>query len=444
MLDAEIKNLIEDQGKAFDAFKKTYEEELKEVKKGVSDPVLKDRMAKIEKSLDDAVEAKTALEAKFDAEKKEREDLELRFSRLGNPASRDEKKAVYIDDLNRLVKAVARDRGKAAELMDEKAYDAFTAAHSKFLREGKEALNADEVKTLSVGSDPDGGYFVTPDMTGRTVKRVYETSPMRQIASQITISTDRIEGIEDLGEAGVGYAGENAQGSDTTTPQIGKWAINVYWFDTEPKTTQQILDDANVNVEAWLADKVANKFGRFENAEFVNGATKIRGLTSYTTASDTGSGVTWGSVGYAFTGVSGGFAASNPVNNLLDTIGLLKNDYQANARWIMKRKTITAVRKLADSTGQLLWQPSLVAGAPEMLFGYPITRMEDLADIGANSLSIGFGDFSQAYQIVDRQGISVLRDVYTQKPFVKFYTRKRAGGGVVNFEAFKWLKFGTS
>jgi HK97 family phage major capsid protein len=127
------------------------------------------------------------------------------------------------------------------------------------------------VKTLSVGSDPDGGYFVTPDMSGRTVKKVFETSPIRQIASAQTISTDALEGIEDLGEAGAGYAGETAQGSDTTTPQVGKWSIPVYWIDTEPKATQQLLDDAEVDMEAWLAGKVGDKLGRFENSEFVNG-----------------------------------------------------------------------------------------------------------------------------------------------------------------------------
>ena len=142
-----------------------------------------------------------------------------------------------------VVRSIHADRGRTAPTIDEAQYDAYKSAYDRFMREGKEALDAAEVKTLSVGSDPDGGYFVTPDVSGRIVKKVYETSPMRQIANVQAISTDRLEGIEDLGEAGAGYAGENSQGSDTTTPQVGKWSIPVYWIDTEPKTTQQLLDD---------------------------------------------------------------------------------------------------------------------------------------------------------------------------------------------------------
>jgi HK97 family phage major capsid protein len=82
-----------------------------------------------------------------------------------------------------------------------------------------------------------------------------------------------------------------------------------------------------------------------------------------------------------------------------------------------------------------------VAGTPETLLGYAVTRAEDMPALATNSLSLAFGDFAQAYQIVDRQGIRVLRDPYTSKPYVKFYTTKRVGGGVVNFEAIKLMKF---
>jgi HK97 family phage major capsid protein len=438
-MDPELKKLIEDQGKAFDAFKSVLEK-----KAGDRDIVLEEKLAKIEKSLDDAVEAKAGIEAKLADERKEREALELRLSKLGKIGAMSEAKAIAIADMNIILGRVAQQRQKSFVQFDETAFDSYKAASVKYMREGADGMSSDEVKTLTVGSDPDGGYFVTPDSSGRMVKKVYETSDMRQIASQITISSDRHDGAEDLNEAGVAYSGERIKSANSTTPQVGKWAINVYWYDTWPQASQQLLDDARIDVEAWLAGKVADRFSRFENAEFVNGAEKIRGLTSYTTASDTGSGVTWGSVGYAFTGVSGGFAATLPQNNLLDVSGLLKNHYLPNARWIMNRKTITAVRKFADTTGQMLWQPSLVAGQPEMLLGYPISRMEDLPQIAANSLSIGFGDYMQAYQIVDRQGITTQRDPFTVKPMVEFFTRKRAGGGVINFEAMKWLKFGTS
>lgn len=444
MLDGEIKTLLEQQGAAFDAFKKSHDEELAEIKKGIKDPVLMDRMGKIEKSLDAAVEGKAAFEAKLKAETKEREELELRLSKLGRVGG-DEKKAADVADFRNLIQTVAAERKRTAPDMDETAYDAYRQAQSKFLREGKDALNGEEVKTMSVGSDPDGGYFVTPDITGRIVNKIYETSPMRQIASVQVIGTDALEGIEDLGEAGAGYAGESAAGSDTTTPQVGKWRIGVYWLDTEPKATQQVLDDANVDIEGWLAGKVGNKLGRFENAEFVAGSTgRIRGLTSYTFAADTGTGVTWGSVGYVATGVSADFAASVKGDKLFDLMGVLKSDYLPNAQWMTNRNIITQIRKFKDGQSNYLWQPSFVAGQPETIMGFGVVRAEDMPALAANSYSLAFGDFRTAYQIVDRQGIRVLRDMYTSKPFVKFYTTKRTGGGIVNFEAVKFLKFGTS
>jgi HK97 family phage major capsid protein len=268
---------------------------------------------------------------------------------------------------------------------------------------------------------------------------------MRQFASQQTISTDALEGIEDLNEAGAGYAGERSQGSDSTTPDVGKWRIPVFWIDTEPKATQQILDDASVDIEAWLSGKVGDKFARFENAEFVTGSSKIRGITSYTTAADSGSGVTWGQIGHVVSGLSADFLAdaNKPVDKLFDLMGTLKDAYLPNARWFTRRSVITKMRKFKDTTNQYLWQPSLLVGQPETFAGYPMARMEDMPALAADSLSLGFGDLRAAYQIVDRQGIRVLRDPFTAKPYVKFYTTKRTGGGVVNFEAVKLMKFNT-
>lgn len=437
----EIKGLIETQGKSFEAFKQTAEE----LKK--SDVLTGEKMQRIEKALDDAVEAKAKIEAGLAAEQKAREELEAKINRMGVQADNEDeaKAAVELADMNNVLGSVARERGKSFAEMDRKGYAEYKAAMDRFMRRGKDELTHDELKTLSAGSDPDGGYFVTPDLTGRVVTKVYETSAMRQIASVQTISTDALEGIEDLGEAGAGYADEQNTSGDTTTPQVGKWKIQVYWIDTEPKATQQLLDDASVNIEAWLAGKVSDKFARFENREFVAGATgKIRGITSYTTAADSGAGVTWGQIGYVASGASGAFGASNPADKIFDLIGTVKDAYLMNSRFLTRRSVVTAIRKMKDGQGNYLWQPSLVMGQPEMIAGYPITRAEDLPALAANSLSLYFGDFSAAYQIVDRQGMRTMRDPYTSKPFVKFYTTRRVGGGVVNFEAIKAMKFAAS
>ncbi len=437
---AEFKGLLDKQGEAFEAFKATHAE-LK-----TADVVTAEKLARIEKSLDTAVEMKAALETAIKAEKAEREALELKINRSGlSGSASDIAVKLELKEFNTALEGHNAEKRRPFAALDENGYAEYKAAHSGYMRGGRDALSADEIKTMAVGSDPDGGYFVTPDTGGRIVRKVYETSPMRQIASQQTISSDALEGVEDLGEAGAGYAGERSQGSDTTTPQVGQWRIPVFWIDTEPKTTQQLLDDSAVDIEAWLSGKVGDKFARFENAEFVTGAAnKIRGITSYTMAADSGTGVTWGSVGYVATGVSAAFATSNPADKIYDLMGTLKAAYLPNARWLTRRTVITQIRKFKDGTGNYLWQPSFVAGQPETIMGYGVTRAEDMPVIATDSLSLAFGDFAQFYQIVDRQGIRVLRDNLTSKPYVKFYTTKRVGGGVLNYEAVKFMKFGTS
>lgn len=436
---AEVKSLLEKQGEAFEAFKSTLAEEQKK-----ADAVTAEKLGKIEKSLDDAVEAKTALEVKLDAEVKFREEFEAKLNRanLGHLPEHEAKAALELKSFNNVLASAAADRKRSFAPLNAEAYGEYKAAFDHWVREGDRSLSAEEVKTLSVGSDPDGGYFVTPDMSGRVVQKVYETSPMRQICAVQVISTDALQGVEDTGEAGAGYAGEQAQGSDSTTPQIGKWEIPVFWLDTEPKATQQLLDDAEIDVEAWLGGKVGNKLGRFENSEFVNGV-KIRGLVAgnYTFAVDSGAGVTWGQVGYVASGASGDFAASAPADKIYDLIGCVKDQYLNNSRFLTRRSVITKIRKFKDGQNNYLWQPSFVLGTPETILGYPLTRAEDMPALTANSLSLAFGDFREAYQIVDRTGIRVLRDPYTAKPFVKFYTTKRTGGGVINYEAYKVMKF---
>jgi len=439
----DVKTVLDQQGQAFEAFKSMIDGELKK-KANADDPVVKEKLTKIEAALDKAVEGKAAIEAKFEAEKKEREELEKKFNRLGLSGNEENaKQIVELKSFNNLLASIAGDRKKQHTPVDQQGYEAYKSAHEKWVREGDRGLTADEAKTLAVGSDPEGGYFVTPDVSGRIVTKVYETSPIRQIASQQTISTDRLQGMEDLDEAGAGYAGERAQGSDTATPDVGKWDIPVFWIDTEPKATQQLLDDAAVDIEAWLSNKVSSKFARFENAEFVAGAAnKIKGFAAYTTAADSGSGVTWGTFGHVVTGVSSDFAASNPTNNFHSLMGTLKDAYLANARFVTRRSVITLIRKFKDGVGRDMWQPSFAAGIPETIMGYPVTRAEDMPALANGSLSLAFGDFKEGYQIVDRQGVRVIRDNLTSKPYVKFYTTKRVGGGALNFEAIKFMKFG--
>jgi HK97 family phage major capsid protein len=421
----EIKTLIDQQGKAFEEFKST----LDGMKK--HDVVTDEKIGRIEKALDDAVEAKAAIEAQLLAEKKEREDLELRLSRKGGGGDA---------DLTAEVKSFSALVGSS---MSHDDYAAYKRGQSTYLRKGEKLVDVAEAKAMSVGGDPDGGYFVTPDVGGKIITKIYETSPIRQIADVMSISSDALEGLEDRDEAGAGWVAEAGTRSETTTPQVGKWKIEAFEMYASPKATQKLLDDASVDIEAWLSGKVGERFGRLEAAAFVvgDGAGKPRGFTAYDTAADDGSGVTWGKIGHVVSGANGDFAASNHADKLVDLVGLLKDGYLPNARWVTRRKVITKIRKFKDGQGQYLWQPGLVAGQPEQILGYPVTRAEDMPDLATGSLSLAFGDFRRGYQIVDRLGVRTLRDPYTTKPFVIFYSIKRVGGGVVDFEAIKEMKF---
>ncbi|MFC3097371.1 phage major capsid protein [Alteraurantiacibacter palmitatis] len=446
-LPADPADAINKLAEAFVAFKSSHAEEVAEIKKkGAVDPLLTERLSKIDTALNTFTEAKTALESSIAAERKEREDLELRLQRMNVKGDGDAAKAeLELKEFNQAAKSMAAARQRPFEPVDAKSFDEYKAAWDKLQREGKDALSADELKAMSVGSDKDGGYLVTPDTNGRMVRKVFETSPIRQIANVQVISSDKLEGDYDLDEAGAGWVGETQSRIDTDTPEIGSWEIPVHEMFAQPKATQQLLDDASVNIENWLGDKVGQRFGRLENTAFVsgNGARKPRGFAAYPTLEDDGSGVAWGSIGFVKSGANGAFLASaqHPADRLYDLIGALKEAYLPGARFVTRRTVLTAVRKIKATDGHYLWQPSFVLGQPEMLAGFPITRAEDIAALGNDSLSLWFGDFNEAYQIVDRLGTRVLRDPYTDKPFVKFYSIRRTGGAVVNFEAIKAMKF---
>ncbi|WP_366555253.1 phage major capsid protein [Aquibaculum sediminis] len=342
----------------------------------------------------------------------------------------------------------SRQTGQQVSPEDLRAY---RAAINTYLRRGP-ATPADVQAAMSVGSDPDGGYLVEPTLGGRIVQKVYETSPIRQVANVTTIGTDALEGFNDLDEAGSGWVGEMDARNETSTPTLGQYRIPVYEVYAEPKATQKLLDDAAWNVEAWLTDKVSSRFVRQENTAFVNGdgSNKPRGFLDYTTNDKDDSARSWGKLQHVLTGANGEFldldvdTGDYPGDCLVDVVFALKAAYRSNAVWMMPRSVVATVRKLKDADGNYLWQPDFQQRQGGMLLGYPIVEAEDMPEADNGSLSIAFGDFNAGYQIVDRTGIRVLRDPYTQKGFVKFYATKRVGGDVVNFEAIKLLKFASA
>ena len=306
-------------------------------------------------------------------------------------------------------------------------------------------LSSDERKAMSAGSDPDGGYLLPPSTVGRMVSKLYEQSTMRQLATVQTISTDKLEGIVDNNEADAGWVSELGTRSDTNTPQVGKYEIQAHEMYAMPKASQKILDDAAVNVESWLAGKVADKFARVEGAGFTTGTGvgQPRGLFAYTTAATGDDSRAWGQFEHVVTGANGAFHTTK-ADPLQDLLGAFKDQYLQRATWLMRREVRTAIRKMKEATSdRYLWEPSLQMGQPDRLLGYPARVDQYVPAIATGSLSLAFGDIAEAYTIVDRMGIRTLRDPFTAKPYVVFYSTKRTGGGAVNFEAVKFLKFST-
>lgn len=422
-LSAEVKAAVDALSKTFEDFKSKNDERLKQAEKRGEDAVTKDEVEKLNKGIDDA---KAELKKRLD-------DIEAKANRLslsGGGAEAETKAAA----------AFARELGRDNMTFEE--FKEYRAGLDTYLRR-----NEVKATTLAVGSDPAGGYLVTPDTSGRMVKKIYESSPMRQLANVVTISTDALEGPIDNGEAEAAWVGEQQTRAQTDAPQLGKWTIAAHELYAYPKVTQRLLEDAAVDVEAWLAGKAGDKFARKETTAFYTGTGNLqpKGILQYDTSDAADASRSWGVFQHVLSGANGAFAASAPADKLVDLIFELKAGYRTNARFQMARRTMGAIRKLKDGQGNYLVDLRLRDGAlVETIFGFPNVDAEDMPALANGSLSVGFGDWSEAYTIVDRLGVSVVRDNITQPGFVKFHFRKRVGGGAVNFEAVKFLKFSAS
>ncbi len=312
-------------------------------------------------------------------------------------------------------------------------------AFTRFLRSGNEA----ELKALSVGSDPDGGYTVLPVLSERIVTRLKETSPMRSVAAITTVESDSLDVLVDDTEAAASWVAETAARTETTSPQLVQVSIPIHEIYAAPKATQKLLDDSSVNIEEWLTARVAEKFARTENTAFVtgDGVGKPKGFLDHTTSTADDDTRTWGEIQYVASGAAGAFTGTDPADALIDLAYKLNAGYRPGAVWMMNRSTARTVRQFKDAQSNYLWNAGLAGGEPDRLLGFPVILAEDMPAIAADSLSIAFGNFQAGYQIVDRHGMRVLRDPYSDKPHTVFYTYKRVGGAVVNFDAIKVMKF---
>jgi HK97 family phage major capsid protein len=317
------------------------------------------------------------------------------------------------------------------------AGDEYKEAFAAYVKRGEE-------KALSIGSNPDGGYLVPSETDEQITQLMAALSPIRSIASVRKISTGTYKKPVTKTGPEAGWVAETAARPETDSQVIDALSFPAAELYAMPAATSAFLDDAAVDVGQWIAEEVNAAFAQQEGIAFVtgDGTNKPKGFLAETTVAE--ASWEWGKLGYVATGVSAALPASDPSDILIDLVYSLKAGYRQNASWVMNRKTQGAIRKLKDDGGNYLWQPAATADGKATLMGFDLVEAEAMPDIAANSLSIAFGDFRRGYLVVDRQGVNVLRDPYSAKPYVLFYTTKRVGGGVQNYDAIKLLKFAAS
>jgi HK97 family phage major capsid protein len=319
-----------------------------------------------------------------------------------------------------------------------------TAFVDAYLRKGSET--GVELKSLAMTVGDTGGYAVPREidaMIDRTLKGI---SPIRAIANVVKVGTAGYRKLVTTGGVASGWVAENAGRPETDAPHFQEIVPPMGELYANPAATQAMLDDAAFDVEQWLASEVATEFARAEGAAFVNGngVNKPKGFLAGPISGEADGVRPFGTIQYLASGAAGAFPGSNPQDRMIDLIQSLRSPYRQGACFVMNSATLTTIRKFKTADGAFLWQPGLIEGRPDTLLGYPIVEAEDMPDIAANSYSIAFGNFAAGYLIAERTETQILRDPFTNKPFVHFYAAKRIGGGVANSEAIKLMKFSAS
>jgi HK97 family phage major capsid protein len=404
--DPDLKDAFDDFLGAFGAFREANDERLAELERKLSADVITEE--KVER-----------INAALDSQKRLLDRLVLKGSRpeLGS-----------------------RGPGRALEASEHKA------AFEAYVRSGEmTGLKRLEEKAVSTVTSPDSGYLAPPEVEAEIGRRLSIVSPIRSIAGIRTVSSNVYRKPFATTGFTTGWVGETDARTETNTPTLVELEYPVMELYAMPAATQTLLDDTAIDIDQWIASEVEMAFAEQESAAFVNGDAdkKPKGFLDYLTVAE--ASWVWGKLGYVITGVSADFAADPDASDVLvDSVYALKAGYRQNAYWVMNRKTQGAIRKLKDDAGNYIWSPPATADGRATIMNFPVAEAEDMPDIGADSLSIAFGDFSRGYLIVDRLGVRVLRDPYSQKPYVLFYTTKRVGGGVQDFDAIKLIKFGTA
>ena len=399
---------LEDIERAFDEFKSKNDSVIaEEIKKGTADVVRKEEVDRINGDITKLMDEMKALEAKS--------------NRIGAGAE-----------------------GLTADQAEHKA--AFGLWARKGVEDGLAAL---EAKALNVTTSADGGYAVPEQLDRSILDLVKQVSPIRSLANVVSIGGSEYKKLVNLRGTASGWVGETSTRPETAAPTFAELSPFMGEIYANPAATQRMLDDAFFDVEAFLANEIADEFAKAEGTAFVsgNGTNQPKGFMAYTINTSTDGVRTFGHIQKVKTGVAAGFVAtttsSNPGDTFISVIHAMKAPLRNGASWVMNSGTLAAVRKLVDLDGNYIWRPGLTEGQPSSILGYAVSEVADMADIAQTSNSIAFGNWKRGYTIVDRMGTRLLRDPYTNKPYVQFYTTKRVGGMVVDSEAIKVLSCDT-
>jgi HK97 family phage major capsid protein len=392
-----------------------------------------------------AAEIKTELDnVKGDASKKGAE-FDVKFGKMVDSMTEASDKLKAIEAKQTALEAALARSDMSGKKSEDEIITKSRETLNKFLREGKDALdgtnfkfdksNGIEIRAMQTNVNVDGGYLVVPELADFMVTRAFETSPMRPISRVVTTGSNSIQVVVDDAEAGARWVGEGASSGETSTPQIGRLEITAHKIEAEPFMTTEMTQDPFVDVEAWLREKVADKFARTENSSFVtgDGVAKPQGFLTLPA---------WAVAGTyernKLEQINLGNASALTADGLIDLQGSLKEIYQAGAVFLMKRNAYAKALQLKGADGYYFGQTIIKDGQTQLqLLGKPVIFADDMPAIASNALSVAYGNFGVGYTIVDRVGLNVLVDPYTAKGFVKYYSTKRVGGAVTNYEAIK-------
>ncbi len=306
-----------------------------------------------------------------------------------------------------------------------------------YLRHGRTS----EIKSIQGTVPTDGGYAVPREIDALIAGQIKEISPIRSLSQVVQVGTSGYRKLVTTGGTASGWVSETAGRPETASPRFEEIAPPSGELYANPAASQAMLDDAAFDLEGWLASEIAMEFAHAEGAAFVNGTgvNQPLGFLASPVSTDPDATRAFGTLQYAATGDAAGFGTMMELL-LIDLIHTMKAGHRQGATWVMNSATLSEVRKLKTSDGALLWQPGLIEGQPDRLLGYPVVEAEDMPDVAANAFPIAFGNFKAGYLIAERSATTILRDPFTNKPFVHFYATKRVGGQVLDSAAIKLLK----